>query len=258
MIFVAGDNHGHFDHIIEACKKHRPSAIVSVGDITETTDDGNNTLVYIELAPVLDLGIQFYWIPGNHDTDSEEQHDSLFPACPNTNLDGKVMTLSDPDLGEVRVAGLGGVFRGRIWTPPADPVYASAAEYLRKMGSGNRWRGGLPLKHRSTIFPDVYRRLSEMEADILVSHDAPSYHPHGSEAIELLAASMGVKQSYHGHHHDSLDYSRFAARDGFEAFGVGLCGITAVRGFSRKDVEVVVPGRFDDERGRRRQPWGQP
>jgi hypothetical protein len=36
VIYIAGDNHGHFDHIIEACKEHRPSAIISVGDITET------------------------------------------------------------------------------------------------------------------------------------------------------------------------------------------------------------------------------
>ena len=28
MIFFCGDNHGHFDHIIEAVLKHRPDAIV--------------------------------------------------------------------------------------------------------------------------------------------------------------------------------------------------------------------------------------
>lgn len=167
------------------------------------------------------------------------------------------MTLHDPDLGEVRVAGLGGVFRGKIWTPPADPSYASAAQYLKTLGQGNLWRGGLPLKHRSTIFPDVYQRLSESRADFLITHEAPSYHPHGSETIELLAVAMDVRQSYHGHHHDSLDYSRFAATDGFEAFGVGFCGIVAVRGYERKDIEVIRPGDFDIERGRRRQPWGQ-
>jgi len=258
MIFICGDNHGHFDHIIQACKEHRPSAIISVGDITETLPYGVNEPAYISLAPVLDLGIQFYWVPGNHDTDSANQYDSLFPACPNTNLHGKVMTLHDPDLGRVRVAGLGGIFRGQIWRPPEPQHYASAEDFARRMGKGNTWRGGLPLKHRSTIFPDVYERLSEMKADLLITHEAPSYHPMGFDEIELLAAAMGVKQSYHGHHHEALDYSRFAARDGFEAFGVGFCGIVAIRGYERKDIEVIVRGKFDDERGRRRQPWGQP
>lgn len=257
-MMICGDNHGHFDHIIEAAKKHRPSAVISLGDITDTLPFGENEPVYISLAPVLDLGIQFLWIPGNHDTDSPQQHDALFPACINTNLHGKVMTLHDPDLGEVRVAGLGGVFRGQIWRPPEPPQYTSDVDFCRRMGRGNRWRGGLPLKHRSSIFPDVYKKLSEMRADVLVSHEALSHHPMGFSEIELLASAMHVHHSYHGHHHDSLDYSAFAASDGFEAFGVGLQGITAIRGYDRTDVEVIVPGKFDDERGRRRQPWGQP
>ena len=258
MIFVCGDNHGHFDHIIAACQEHRPSAVISVGDITETLAFGVNKPVYTELAPVFGLGIQFYWIPGNHDTDSEGQYDSLYPACPNTNLDGRVITLRDPDLGEVRVGGLGGIFRGQIWRPPEPANYSSADDFLRRMGKGNKWRGGLALKHRSTIFPDTYKRLSEIKADLLISHEAPSYHPMGFEEIDLLASAMHVRHSYHGHHHDALDYSRFAARDGFEAFGVGYCGIVGIRGYERKDVEVIIPGKFDDERGRRRQPWGSP
>lgn len=258
MIFICGDSHGVYSGIIEAAKKYRPSAIISVGDITETLPYGVNTPVYIELAPVLDLAISFLWIGGNHDTDSEAQYDSLYSACPNANLDGKVMTLRDPDLGEVRVGGLGGIFRGQIWRPPAPPNYASAAEFMRKMGKGNKWRGGLPLKHRSTIFPDIYKKLSEMRADILITHEAPSYHPMGFEEIELLAIAMRVKQSYHGHHHDKLDYSAFATRDRFRAFGVGFCGIVAVRGYEQREVEIIRPGDYDDERGRRRQPWGAP
>ena len=105
---------------------------------------------------------------------------------------------------------------------------------------------------------DALSSLSEMRADILITHEAPSYHPMGFEEIELLASAMGVRQAYHGHHHDSLDYSRFTARSGFEAFGVGLCGIVAVHGYGRDEVETVVSGKFDAERGLRRQPWGTP
>lgn len=258
MLLICGDSHGCFSHINDAAKKYRPSAVISVGDITDTLPHGVNEPVYIFLAPALDLGIQFYWIPGNHDTDSASQHDSLFPACPNTNLHGKVMTLHDPDLGEVRVAGLGGIFRGQIWRPPEPLHYASAEDFVRRMGKDNTWRGGLPLKHRTSIFPDVYKKLSEQEADLLVTHEAPSYHPHGFPEIELLASAMNVKVAFHGHQHDALDYSRFASKDGFRAYGVGLCGIVAVRGYGRDEVETVVRGKFDDERGRRRQPWGQP
>jgi hypothetical protein len=169
------------------------------------------------------------------------------------------MTLDDPDLDEVRVAGLGGIFRGQIWRPPEEPKFESAEDYVRRMGKGPKWRrfrDGLSLKHRSSIFPDVYKRLGEMRADILITHEAPSYHPHGFETVELLAVAMGVKQSYHGHHHDALDYSSFEAKAGFRAYGVGYCGITAIRGLSAQRVEIIRPGKFDDERGRRRRPWG--
>lgn len=95
-----------------------------------------------------------------------------------------------------------------------------------------------------------------MKTDILITHEAPSYHPMGIQELELLAVTMGARQSFHGHHHDCLDYSSFAAKDGFRAYGVGYCGITAVRGFEAKDVQILRPGDFDAERGLRRQAWG--
>ncbi len=248
MIFVLGDNHGHFDHIVEAAKQYRPSALISVGDITETAADGIVTPVHVALAEVLDLGIPFYWIPGNHDTETEGQYDALFGSCGQTNLDGRVLTLEDPELGSVRIAGLGGIFRGQVWRPPEQPNYASAADFQRRMGKGNHWRGGLPLKHRSTIFPDTYKKLSGMRADVLITHEAGGHHPMGFAEIDLLAAAMGVRRTFHGHHHDRPDYSRFEERDGFRAHGVGFCGITSITG------EIMRPGDFDEERNYR-QAW---
>ena len=98
-------------------------------------------------------------------------------------------------------------------------------QYLARCGKGNQWRGGLPLTHRSTIFPDDYERLVKQRADILVTHEAPSAHPHGFAAIDDLARSLGVKKTFHGHHHDQLDYSAERTRLGFDAFGVGFRGI---------------------------------
>jgi hypothetical protein len=53
----------------------------------------------------------------------------------------------------VRIAGLGGIFRGQIWHAPGPPRYPSADAFIAQSGKGNRWRGGLPRKHRSSIFP---------------------------------------------------------------------------------------------------------
>ncbi len=43
-------------------------------------------------------------------------------------------------------------------------------------------------------------------------------------------------------HHDQLDYSSHRERLGFDAFGVGFCGVSDANG------RVVRPGDFDDAR----------
>ena len=135
----------------------------------------------------------------------------------------------------VRIAGLGGVFREKVWVPPGDPIYQSAEDFIRRCGRGNRWRDGLPLKHRSTIFPDLYQRLSRQRADVLVTHEALSLWPgnYGQPDIDALARGMHVSRSYHGHLHADRHYG---AAIGFSAYGVGLCGIMDLDG------QVIVPG----------------
>ena len=100
-------------------------------------------------------------------------------------------------------------------------------------------------KHKSSIFADRYDDLSRQRADILVTHEAPGFHPHGFDALTLLAVGMGVKQSFHGHQHDRLDYSAQAGARGFAAFGVGLRGITDRHGV------CVKFGELDDRRMQR-------
>ena len=49
---------------------------------------------------------------------------------------------------------------------------------------------------------------------------------HGNhDTDDELARRLGVTTSFHGHHHDQLDYSAERTRLGFDAFGVGFCGI---------------------------------
>lgn len=231
MILFCGDVHGQFEHVIEAVQAHRPAAVVLLGDLQAQRP------LEVELAPILGL-TEIWFIHGNHDTDSDADHDHLFgSSLAERNLHGRVV-----EVAGVRVAGLGGVFRGQVWSPPAAWAFETQKQYLASAGKGNRWREGLPRKHRSSIFPEDYQRLAKKRADILVTHEAPSSHPHGFAAIDELSRQLRVTQSFHGHHHDRLDYSAERTRLGFNAFGVGLRGITD------QDGAVIRSGEEDDAR----------
>lgn len=228
-IFFCGDPHGHFDHIVEAVNTHRPVAVVLLGDLQPQEP------LEQALKLVLDR-TEVWWIHGNHDTDSDTDYDHLFGSTlADRNLHGRVV-----EIAGVRIAGLGGIFRGQIWPAPGQPRYPSAEAFLARSGKGARWRGGLPRKHHSTIFPDVYQVLLEEQADILVTHEAPSCHRHGFREIDELAISLGVKTAFHGHHHKHIDYGEEEAeRLGFAPYGVAYCGIRDEQG---NIVSTTVPG----------------
>lgn len=228
MIYFFGDTHGHFQHVLDIVTRDRPAAIVLLGDVQAQRP------LEEELAPILGM-TDIWFIHGNHDTDSDADHDHLFgSALAERNLHGRVALIDG-----LRIAGLGGVFRGQVWMPPENWLRASAKDFLKHCGKGNRWRDGLPRKHRSTIFPEDYQRLATQRADILVTHEAPSAHPYGFEAIDQLARSLRVAKAFHGHHHDCLDYSQHQTRLGFAAHGVGFCGVTDLNG------HCIQPGQFD-------------
>jgi hypothetical protein len=66
----------------------------------------------VELAPILAL-TEVWFIPGNHDTDSDADHDHLFGSeLADRNLHARVV-----EIAGFRVAGLGGVFRESIQMP---------------------------------------------------------------------------------------------------------------------------------------------
>lgn len=209
MILIAGDPHGQFQHLIDAVLDQQPVAVIILGDLELRRP------LEVELAPIIDRA-EVWFIHGNHDTDTEAHYDNLFgSALAHRNLHGRVV-----EIDGLRIAGLGGVFRKQVWMPPAPPLYESEAEYLARCGKGNWWRGGLPRKHRSTIFPEAMEMLRGQRADVLASHEAPSAHPHGFAAIDCLARSMGAHICFHGHHHDSLNYSAEFERMGIEAYGI--------------------------------------
>jgi len=162
-IFFCGDVHGDFQYVIEAIQAHEPDAIILLGDLQLRAP------LEVELSSIL-MQTEIWFIHGNHDTDSEADHDHLFgSALADRNLHGRVVSVAG-----VRIAGLGGIFREQVWRPPEPGHYASPQDFVARGGKGNRWRGGLPLKHRSSIFPADCLNLSKLRADVLVTHEAPS------------------------------------------------------------------------------------
>jgi predicted phosphodiesterase len=274
MIYFLGDVHGNFEHARERVLADRPQAIIFLGDIEAQRP------FELEIAPLLEAGIDVRWIHGNHDSDTRKNWDNLAGAM-HLNIDGKVVELA----GQT-IAGLGGIFRGEVWYPDRasaagpEPQFDSYDDYrraqekkrplrLRKTeaieaslrsieflpGANaamiDEIRYGKELKHLSSIFWNTYERMWEQKADILVTHEAPSCHPNGFAAIDELAQAMNVKAVFHGHHHDCLDYRAWDDKLGFRAYGVGFCGIMDEAG------KVIQAGDFDEARRYRQQhPYG--
>ena len=251
MIYFFGDVHGNFKHVISSVLEKRPKAIVLLGDIEAQQP------LERELQSVLAL-TDIWWIHGNHDTDNQKNHDNIFgSALADRNLHGRVV-----EIDGLRVAGLGGVFRGEIWYPdsPDAPVnfesydvyqqnsepgrIHAAAQHraLRRGEMAEVKAAGKLLTHRSSIFYADWLELQSQQADILVTHEAPSCHRNGFKAIDELARAMKVTKAFHGHHHDRRDYSPTWDQIGFKAYGVGLRGITD------QDGNGVRAGELDQER----------
>ena len=265
MIYLLGDVHGRFDHILPALAgdelpADEPQAAIFLGDIEPQQD------FEVAIRPLLEAGIEVWWIPGNHDTDKRVYWDRLEGSM-HRSIHGRVVNIQG-----VKLAGLGGIFRGSIWHPPSEPAFTSYEAFRRANLQGRMrltklelcqlqavpgpmqdlqdlTRSGKELKHMSSIFPDVFHQLCDLEADILVTHEAPSCHPHGFPEIDVMAQQLGVTRAFHGHHHDRLDYRKFDAEFGFQAHGVGFCGVT------RLDGQVVRHGEFDKQKAAAR---GQP
>ena len=209
-VFFCGDPHGVFTHIIRAVEEYQPAAIVMLGDLECRRP------LDLELTPILDK-TRIYWIPGNHDTDSEENYDNLFESgLKGSNIEDRIIGVAG-----ITMAGIGGVFREKIWDGSTESIL-SPKNYLKTCGAGNKWRGGLPLRHRSTIFPTDVAALKGLQVDVLVTHEAPDDHPHGNVALTNVARNLKVKRAFHGHHHQFIQYPNSPW------VGVSLRGIVSI------------------------------
>jgi predicted phosphodiesterase len=216
-ILFYGDPHGDFFPLFDEVRRARPDLIVILGDV------GPCLPLDQVISPLDRDGIVVRWIHGNHDADSVELFDHSLAVLPDANLHGRVEAF-----GALRIAGLGGVYRAQVWAPAGPDQEGTAARYdspeamIRATRKGDLWRGGLPRRHRASIFPSDHKALiSAGPADILVCHEAPSCHRHGFTAIDELAAALGVRLVVHGHHH--VDYES-QTKSGIQVRGVGLAG----------------------------------
>lgn len=193
MLF-AGDPHGRFDPIRAAVATYRPEAVILLGDY-ELEAPLDETL-----GPVTEQ-TQVWWIAGNHDYVQTRYYDHLFGSrLAGRNLHGRVV-----EIAGLRVAGLGGHFQGKVWYPregKGAPNFTTRGSFLAQLGKGNRWRGGLPRKRRGAIWYEDVSALAEEQADVLVTHEAPSAHRHGFQLIDALAKALGARLIVHGHLHE--------------------------------------------------------
>jgi len=204
-ILFVGDPHGDFDPVISAVKKYQPEAVILLGDydLKKPLQD------YIQEI----IGkTKIWWIPGNHDFDPPEHHHNLFTS----QLADQNLHLNVVEIAGLRIAGLGGIFLGRVWYPPYSPKWRSKKHFLQ-ISSLHNESSELSLKYQSAIWHDEWAQLKKLKADILVTHEAPKSHKHGFIAIDQLAEAMGVKQVFHGHLHE---HYKATIRKGIQVVGV--------------------------------------
>lgn len=216
-LFFAGDTHGSLDHLADV---PADAVVIHVGDMSPLGGP-------LEQALPEQVHDRFFWIPGNHDYDSVEDFENAFTgfgkACC---FDRKVI-----QVGDLRVAGLGGVFSQKTWWPN-DSVTASdwtRKSRLQATPRQERFRGGLSVRQRKYIFREDFDRLSTLRANVLVTHEAPKarIQQRGFFAINELARLMGAHTIVHGHHH--IDYVS-ETDAGIKVIGVGLRGLTDLHG----------------------------
>jgi len=187
-ILFVGDPHGEFGPILKRAEAMQPEAIILLGDQTPDRP----------LAEVLGPWAERTWyILGNHDSDQEQFLVRHLGSMSDRNLNARVRPVAG-----VGIAGLGGVFRSQVWYPPSPPKWTGRAEFVRYTKPALRFRGGLALRHWTSVFLEDVQTLARLHADVLVTHEAPSTHRYGFDVLDDLAWDMGVRLVVHGHHHE--------------------------------------------------------
>ena len=162
IVFI-GDIHQHWHYVAAglAALATPPRAAVLLGDIQcERPLD--------ELAaPLLRRGIAVHWIHGNHDNDGgPEMWANLAAPERNPLTASGDAACACREIEGVRIAGLGGTFRPRVWSPPAPPRLLhrhQLADDLRSLARIRRRSQRAALAHSLTtaaIWPEDVEALA--------------------------------------------------------------------------------------------------
>jgi predicted phosphodiesterase len=214
-ILFAGDPHGNFKPLIAAVHQHQPKAVVLLGDYDLETPLENSLQEIVGLTEI-------WWIAGNHDFETPDKHHNLFHSA----LADNGLHLKVVDIAGIRIAGLGGIFLGRVWYPPQAPKWANKQQFIDAQRPHLK-SGDMPLKYQCAIWHDEFQALAEMKADILVTHEAPGSHKHGFSVIGELASAMGVKHIFHGHLHEN--YGK-VIKHNIQVYGVANAAVADLTG----------------------------
>lgn len=127
MILFAGDPHGSYEHLYPILQQQKEDvALVILGDLQLTKPDELD-----KLSQYCDI----WFIHGNHDSKTVAAFDAIWNShWKERNIHGKVVEIQG-----VKIAGIGGVFRGYIWMPPNrpmffDPIHFANTRHKKKFG----------------------------------------------------------------------------------------------------------------------------
>lgn len=213
-VLFCGDPHGQFKGIIDAVHQYHPEAIVLLGD--------HNLKMPLEhqLSDIISM-TQVYWIPGNHDFNSKTEHGYLFHSA----LANNELHLKVAEVDGLRIAGLGGTFKGRVWMPGDQLKWLDQQHWASHQPQPVK---KIPLPIQGAIWHHEYLRMkNKIKADILVCHEAPSSHRLGFVVIDELAEAIGAKQIFHGHHHI---YYKQKLPNAIEVTGVAIGSVVNLAG----------------------------
>ena len=107
-LVIYGDPHGEWRPLLAAVAEAVPAAVVILGDCELGRP------IRVELAPVFSTGVEVRFLHGNHEKDFARFWDNLVGDHPDGLLHARVARIEP-----FAVAGITGVFKQRIWLPPA-------------------------------------------------------------------------------------------------------------------------------------------